>query len=42
MGEKSGASKTGVYLCRCDGNISYVIDVESIVDDVSEMDGTVC
>lgn len=41
MGEKTGVSRTGVYLCRCGGNISDVIDVESIVDEVSGMDGVV-
>ncbi len=41
MSEKSGVSKTGVYICRCGGNISDVIDVESVVDEVSRMDGVV-
>lgn len=41
MSEKTGVSKTGVYICRCGGNISDVVDVESIVDDVSGMNGVV-
>ena len=41
MGEKTGVSRTGVYICRCGGNISDIIDVESIVDEVSGMDGVV-
>lgn len=31
--------KTGVYLCRCGGNISDAVDVEAIAEKVSGMDG---
>ena len=30
-------SKIGVYLCRCGGNISDVVDVELVVDAVKDM-----
>jgi heterodisulfide reductase subunit A len=33
------SGKTGVYLCRCGGNISDVVDVEAIAEKVSGMDG---
>jgi heterodisulfide reductase subunit A len=33
------SGKTGVYLCRCGGNISDAVDVESIAEKVSGMDG---
>jgi len=32
-------TKTGVYLCRCGGNISDTVDVEAIAEKVSGMDG---
>lgn len=31
-------SKTGVYLCRCGGNISDVVDVEAVADALKDMD----
>jgi heterodisulfide reductase subunit A len=33
------SEKTGVYLCRCGGNIGDVVDVQSIADEVAALPG---
>ncbi len=36
---ESEAPKIGVYICHCGGNISDVVDVEKVAEDVTELPG---